>query len=99
MNLRFVEAIYRVVSLKNVSRAAEKRLITQSARSRRIAPKFVTHALDAIGVTVLLVEQNLRHALSIAHPGHASQTGRIVMQGSGSELAGNDDVKKADLGL
>ena len=37
MNLRFVEAFYWVVSLKSVSRAAEKLFITQSAMSSRIA--------------------------------------------------------------
>jgi branched-chain amino acid transport system ATP-binding protein len=37
--------------------------------------------------------------LSIAHHGYVIQTGRIVMQGSGAELAANDDVKKAYLGL
>ena len=70
-----------------------------------IAPKFVAKVLEVIqrvnetGVTILLVEQNLHKALSIAHHGYVIQTGRIVMQGSGAELAANDDVKKAYLGL
>jgi branched-chain amino acid transport system ATP-binding protein len=70
-----------------------------------IAPKFVTKVLDTIqlvnsqGVSVLLVEQSLHKALAIAHYGYVIQTGRIVMEGKGSELLRNDDIKKAYLGL
>lgn len=70
-----------------------------------IAPKFVTKVLDTIqlinseGVSVLLVEQNLHKALAIAHYGYVIQTGRIVMEGKGSDLLHNDDIKKAYLGL
>jgi branched-chain amino acid transport system ATP-binding protein len=84
---------------------AQPRLLMLDEPSWGIAPKFVTKVLDVIqrvnetGVTVLLVEQNLHKALSIAHHGYVIQTGRIVMQGSGTELAANDDVKKAYLGL
>ena len=84
---------------------AEPKLLMLDEPSWGIAPKFVTKVLDVIqrvnetGVTVLLVEQNLHKALSIAHHGYVIQTGRIVMQGSGAELAANDDVKKAYLGL
>ena len=84
---------------------AQPRLLMLDEPSWGIAPKFVTKVLDVIqrvnatGVTVLLVEQNLHKALSIAHHGYVIQTGRIVMQGSGRDLAANDDVKKAYLGL
>ena len=84
---------------------ARPKLLMLDEPSWGIAPKFVTKVLDVIqrvnetGVTVLLVEQNLHKALSIAHHGYVIQTGRIVMQGSGAELAANDDVKKAYLGL
>ena len=84
---------------------AKPRLLMLDEPSWGIAPKFVTKVLDVIqrvnetGVTVLLVEQNLHKALSIAHHGYVIQTGRIVMHGSGTELAANDDVKKAYLGL
>jgi branched-chain amino acid transport system ATP-binding protein len=84
---------------------AQPRLLMLDEPSWGIAPKFVTKVLDVIqrvnetGVTVLLVEQNLHKALSIAHHGYVIQTGRIVMEGSGAELAANDDVKKAYLGL
>ena len=84
---------------------AEPKLLMLDEPSWGIAPKFVTKVLEVIqrvnesGVTVLLVEQNLHKALSIAHHGYVIQTGRIVMQGSGRELADNDEVKKAYLGL
>lgn len=84
---------------------AKPRLLMLDEPSWGIAPKFVTKVLEVIqrvnetGVTILLVEQNLHKALSIAHHGYVIQTGRIVMQGSGSELANNEEVKKAYLGL
>ena len=84
---------------------AQPRLLMLDEPSWGIAPKFVTKVLDVIqrvnagGVTVLLVEQNLHKALSIAHHGYVIQTGRIVMHGSGRDLADNDEVKKAYLGL
>ncbi|MEO8152687.1 MAG: ABC transporter ATP-binding protein [Rhizobacter sp.] len=84
---------------------AKPKLLMLDEPSWGIAPKFVTKVLEVIqqvnetGVTVLLVEQNLHKALSIADHGYVIQTGRIVMQGSGRELADNDEVKKAYLGL
>jgi branched-chain amino acid transport system ATP-binding protein len=51
------------------------------------------------GVSVLLVEQSLHKALAIADYGYVIQTGRIALEGSGSELLNNEDVKKAYLGL
>ena len=84
---------------------AKPKLLMLDEPSWGIAPKFVAKVLEVIqrvnesGVTILLVEQNLHKALSIAHHGYVIQTGRIVMQGSGADLAANDDVKKAYLGL
>ena len=84
---------------------AQPRLLMLDEPLWGIAPKFVTKVLEVIqrvnatGVTILLVEQNLHKALSIAHRGYVIQTGRIVMQGTGIELANNEEVKKAYLGL
>ncbi len=70
-----------------------------------IAPKFVTKVLDVIqqvnatGVSILLVEQNLQKALNIAHYGYVIQTGRIVMEGAGQTLLHDEHIKKAYLGL
>jgi ABC-type branched-subunit amino acid transport system ATPase component len=49
-------------------------------------------------VTVLLVEQNARMALGLAHKGYVLETGKIVLQGQAAELIDNEHVKKAYLG-
>jgi branched-chain amino acid transport system ATP-binding protein len=50
------------------------------------------------GKTVLLVEQNARAALAIADRGYVMETGRIMVEGTAAELAGNHDVRRAYLG-
>jgi branched-chain amino acid transport system ATP-binding protein len=50
------------------------------------------------GKTVLLVEQNVRAALAIADRGYVMETGRIMVEGTSAELAGNHDVRRAYLG-
>lgn len=58
----------------------------------------IIRQVKAQGVTVLLVEQNARMALSIADRAYVMETGSIVMQGPARELLGNEEVKKAYLG-
>jgi branched-chain amino acid transport system ATP-binding protein len=50
------------------------------------------------GTTILLVEQNARMALKVAHRGHVIQTGRIVLEDSGEALLRSDVVRKTYLG-
>ncbi|MEG2039212.1 MAG: ABC transporter ATP-binding protein, partial [Oscillospiraceae bacterium] len=50
------------------------------------------------GMTILLVEQNAKMALSIANRAYVLETGKVVMQGDASELMDNDQVRKAYLG-
>ena len=50
------------------------------------------------GVTVLLVEQNAAMALAISHRGYVLETGVVILEGSASDLAGNDLVRQAYLG-
>ncbi|HEY7539491.1 MAG TPA: ABC transporter ATP-binding protein [Methylomirabilota bacterium] len=50
------------------------------------------------GTTILLVEQNARMALGVAHRGYVMQTGRIVMQAAAAELLRSDLVRKTYLG-
>jgi branched-chain amino acid transport system ATP-binding protein len=50
------------------------------------------------GKTVLLVEQNARAALAIADRGYVMETGRMMVEGTAGELAGNHDVRRAYLG-
>jgi len=51
------------------------------------------------GVTTLLVEQNVNLALALADRAYVLENGRVVMSGSGEELANNDQVKKAYLSI
>ncbi len=54
--------------------------------------------LNENGMTILLVEQNARKALDVAHRGYVLESGHIVMQDKASELAHNKDIMKAYLG-
>ena len=54
--------------------------------------------VSASGTTILLVEQNARMALSIAHRAYVLETGRVVMSGDAKALMGDDMVRRAYLG-
>ena len=54
--------------------------------------------LHASGVTVLLVEQNARMALSIADRAYVLETGKVALSGTGAELMASDKVREAYLG-
>lgn len=58
----------------------------------------IIRGINAQGVTVLLVEQNARMALSIANRAYVMETGCIVMEGEAKALLHNEEVKKAYLG-
>lgn len=58
----------------------------------------IIHDVNESGVTVLLVEQNAKMALEIANRAYVLETGKIVMSGDATELANNDQVRKAYLG-
>ena len=58
----------------------------------------IIQELKASGMTVLLIEQNARLALSSADRAYVLETGRIVMEGNAQELLENDQVRKAYLG-
>jgi len=70
-----------------------------------IAPMLVNKIFETIaainrtGVSILLVEQNVRRALSLADRAYVLQTGRVVLEGTGAELLGSDLVKRAYLAL
>lgn len=53
--------------------------------------------LNAMGITILLIEQNAYQALSIAHRGYVIQNGEIVLSGKGAELVENEQIKEAYL--
>ena len=50
------------------------------------------------GVPILLIEQNARKALQVAHRGYVLETGAIVKEGKASDLLADDDVRKSYLG-
>jgi branched-chain amino acid transport system ATP-binding protein len=83
---------------------ARPQLLLLDEPSWGIAPKLVTKILDTIvainsaGVSILLVEQNLRRALAISHRAYVIQTGRMVLEGSGQDLLESELVKQAYLG-
>jgi branched-chain amino acid transport system ATP-binding protein len=54
--------------------------------------------INALGTTILLVEQNANMALKLASRGYVLETGKIVLEGTSAELAANPEVKKAYLG-
>ncbi|RJS86875.1 ABC transporter ATP-binding protein [Candidatus Bathyarchaeota archaeon] len=68
-------------------------------------PKLVQRVMDTLrrlheeGLTILLVEQNVRYALELADRGYVLETGRVVMEGGGKELLEDPRIKKAYLGL
>lgn len=51
------------------------------------------------GITVLLVEQNVKHSLKVSDRGYVLETGRLVMEGTGTELLNDEYLKKAYLGI
>jgi len=72
--------------------------------SMGLAPLVVNEIFETIkeisaeGTTVLLVEQNVRQALKIADYAYVLETGKIVLSGTGKELASSEEVRKAYLG-
>jgi branched-chain amino acid transport system ATP-binding protein len=58
----------------------------------------VIRDINQQGTTILLVEQNARMALRVAHRGYVIQTGRIVLQDTGANLLKSDLVRKTYLG-
>jgi len=84
---------------------ARPRLLMLDEPSLGLAPKIVLSIFKLIkdineeGVTILLVEQNVRRALELADRGYVIETGRVVLEGEGKELLKSEYVKKAYLGL
>ena len=90
-----------------ISRAlmARPRLLMLDEPSLGIAPILVKTIFEKIveinrelGMTILLVEQNAHQALHIAHYAYVIETGQIVIEGKASDIANNEEVRKAYLG-
>ncbi len=83
---------------------SKPKLLMLDEPSMGLAPILVEQIFDIVkelnhsGVTILLVEQNARMALSVAHRAYVLETGTISMSGDAHELAEDDRVRKAYLG-
>lgn len=83
---------------------SKPKIILMDEPSMGLSPIYVNEIFDIIkevskqGVTVLLVEQNAKKALSIADRAYVLETGQIVLSGNADELLHNDSIKKAYLG-
>jgi branched-chain amino acid transport system ATP-binding protein len=83
----------------------EPKLLLLDEPSHGLAPKIVQELHDALlaihrtGVTMLLVEQNVKLALSVANQAFVLQTGRVVLQGKSAELLDDPRIREAYLGI
>ena len=70
-----------------------------------LAPIIVEKVLDTLskinedGMTILLVEQNIRDSLTIANRGYVLEEGKIIIEGEGRELLANSHIKEVYLGI
>jgi len=81
------------------------KLLMLDEPSLGLAPKLVSQVFTIAkeirnkGVTVLLVEQNVFHSLSIADRAYVLENGRITLEGKAEKLLNNDHVRAAYLGI
>ena len=79
------------------------KLLMLDEPSLGLAPLLVKEVFEIIqrlngeGVPILLVEQNVRYSLRLAHRGYVLESGRITMSGKGKELLEDEKIKKAYL--
>jgi len=84
---------------------AAPKLLTVDEMSLGLAPVVVDQLLGVLGeirkqgITVLLVEQDVFAAFSVADRGYVMETGRIVREGAVAELEKDPEVRKAYLGV
>jgi branched-chain amino acid transport system ATP-binding protein len=84
---------------------ARPRLLMLDEPTLGLAPLLVRQIFETVlkinadGVTILLVEQNVRQALTVAHRACVLESGRLVLDGPAQELLGDERLKRAYLGL
>jgi branched-chain amino acid transport system ATP-binding protein len=84
---------------------ARPRMLMLDEPTLGLAPVLVGRIFDTVrtinadGVTVLLVEQNVRQALTVAHRACVLESGRLVLEGPARDLLGDERLKRAYLGL
>jgi branched-chain amino acid transport system ATP-binding protein len=83
---------------------AKPKLLLMDEPSMGLSPLMVGQVgkiiknINQDGVSIMLVEQNARMALSLANTAYILEVGRIVLEGNAKELADDDNVRKAYLG-
>jgi branched-chain amino acid transport system ATP-binding protein len=81
------------------------RLLMLDEPSLGLAPMIVKNVFELVkkinqqGTTVLLVEQDVKHSLELAHRGYVLENGRMTLEGTGMELLSDPKVKSAYLGI
>jgi branched-chain amino acid transport system ATP-binding protein len=81
------------------------KLLILDEPSLGLAPIIVEKVLDTLeminddGVTILLVEQNIRDSLNIANRAYVLEEGKIIIEGEGRELLNNEHIKEVYLGV
>lgn len=81
------------------------KLLMLDEPSLGLAPKVVTEILGVIrrlnqqGLTVLLIEQNVKHSLAISNRGVVLENGRVALSDTGAALLNNEHTRRAYLGL
>ena len=84
---------------------SKPRLLMFDEPSLGLAPILVQEIFNVIekirkeGTTVLIVEQNVKQTLAVADRAYVIENGRLVLEGTGRDLLGNDHVKTAYLGV
>jgi branched-chain amino acid transport system ATP-binding protein len=84
---------------------AKPKLLMMDEPSQGLAPLLVTGLFGIIskineeGISILLVEQNARRALRLAHRAYVLENGRITREGPGKELLGDPYIRSAYLGM
>lgn len=84
---------------------AKPKLLMLDEPSLGLAPLLVRRVFETVneinahGITIFLVEQNVFHSLSVADRAYVLENGRIVLGGEGKELLENPKVKEAYLGI
>ena len=84
---------------------ADPEMIVLDEPSLGLSPKLVHSVLETVqrlnqeGLTILLVEQNVRRALEISHRAYVLETGRITRTGPAQDLLHDDQIREAYLGL
>jgi branched-chain amino acid transport system ATP-binding protein len=83
---------------------SEPRLLIMDEPSLGLAPKVVQslfeqiHEINARGLSILMVEQNARQALKIAHYAYLLEVGRLAAEGPSAALMASEDVRRVYLG-